>query len=270
MLRKLFNNVDQRYYQLIVLFSLFLFATFYLKLPHITLTYAAVVMLSAQAFQYYFCWLFKVKYDPFSTLLASFSTVILLETYHIPAMFFVSFVIVASKFIFRFNDKHIFIPNNIAMVLTMLMFPGLAFIPIYNWGVNSMYLGITLIILGTFVASSVKKLDMPIFFFAEYSFSILVFSYLNIFSGDILLYLVSLPITLFAFFNLTDPKPIPNTRLGRFVFVTILVLTSNIIYIFAREFTPSFFFALPIACLFSPVIDKYFKGEKFIWNNKTA
>lgn len=263
------KKMDQRLFQSIFLQSLFLYAWFHLHIPHITWWYVLTVFVSIQAFQYYFSKTFNVPYEFKSAMISGTSLVVLLSTNSFQVAIFCTFFTVASKFLIRANGKHIFNPNNFAIVLTLLMFPGLAKITPYQWGINSITIAILILVWGTFVTLSVKRYDIALFFYVEYALSMILFSYTNLFSGDIFLHLASVPITLFSFFMITDPKVTPDSRIGRFIFATLCVLLSNILYIFTN-LSPSFIFALPLISILTPIIDKTFGGEKFNWNKRTS
>jgi Na+-translocating ferredoxin:NAD+ oxidoreductase RnfD subunit len=265
---KFFQNLDQRYYQMAFLLTLFVYAKFVAKLPHMEWWYVATIFLSIQIFQYYFSKVFKIKYDWRSPFISGTAITILMATTSFRAAVFVAFFTVAFKFLVRYNGKHIFNPNNISIVLTILTFPTLAKIAPYQWGLNSISTAIFVILAGIVVSRSVKSYDIALYFYAMYGFSMFVIFTAGLFSGSLVLHMISIPITLFTFFMITDPIVIPNTSSGRFVFALFTVFVSNLIYIFT-SFAPAFIFALPFASLITPFIDSYFGGENFQWKKGT-
>ena len=257
-------QIDQRYYQLAFLLFLFTYAKFYLDLPHMTYWYILSVVTSIQIFQYYFSYIFKLNFDWRSSLISSIAITILLATNSFQAAIFCTFFTVASQFLIRANNKHIFNPNNFAIVLTIFMFPEVAKIAPYQWGGDSSFLAVFVILAGLMVSSSVKSYDMALYFLGLYSASMYIFSFAGLYSGDLWLHLVSIPITLFSFFMITDPKVIPNSTEGRFLFAVLVVVVTNIIYVFTT-LSPAFIFALPIVSLVTPFIDTHFGGKNFNW-----
>jgi Na+-transporting NADH:ubiquinone oxidoreductase subunit NqrB len=260
------GQINQIYFQMFFLVTVLLYVTFILKLPQIESWYVITVFIFMQLFQFYFSWFFKITYNWKSSFTAGIPILFLMSTQHLQAAIFVTFVTVASKFIIRFNNKHIFNPNNFGIVLTIFTFPGLAAVTPYQWGFDSSLLAVFIFIVGLFITYSVKRTDMAFFFLIPYTFSILLFSYLDLFSGNIFHHLISVPIILFSFFMITDPKTIPDARIGRFIFAIILVSISSFLYIYTN-LKPAFFFALPLASIFSPIIDFYFKSPKFEWKS---
>jgi Na+-transporting NADH:ubiquinone oxidoreductase subunit NqrB len=259
------NKIDQRYYQIAFLFSLFLYAKFYLYLPHMKWWYIFLVISSTQIFQFYFSQIFKLKFDWRSSLISSLAITILLATNSWQAAIFCTFFTIASKFLIRYNEKHIFNPNNFSIVLTLFMFPSIAKVAPYQWGLESWSFAIFIIIVGFLISRSVRSYDLAIYFLSLYSFSMFIFSFMGLYNGNLFLHIMSIPITLFSFFMITDPKVIPNTTEGRFIFAVITVTISNILYIFTN-LTPPFIFALPVSSLITPLIDSYFLGKNFQWN----
>ncbi len=243
-----------------------LMATFVLKLPQIQLWYIVTIFVFMQLFQVYFSWFAKIPYNWKSSFVAGMPIIILMSTQSLQAAIFCTFVTVASKFIVRYNNKHIFNPNNFGIVMTILAFPGLAAVTPYQWGFDSSMLALFVLACGLLISYSVKRTDVALFFLIPYSFTVLLFSYVNLFSGNIFHHLLSVPIILFSFFMITDPKTTPDTTIGRLIFSLSLVFITILLYIFS-SFKPAFFFALPLASLLVPFIDSYFKGQKFEWED---
>lgn len=258
------GNLDQRYFQMTFLLTLFIYAKFVVGLAHMEWWYILTIFTSIQVFQYHFSKVFKVAYDWKSPFISGTAITILLATTSFVAAIFVSFFTIALKFLVRHNGKHIFNPNNISIVLTVLSFPLLAKIAPYQWGLNSVSAAIFVVLVGIFVSRSVKSYDVALYFYSLYGLSMFTFSELGLFSGSLFLHMISIPITLFTFFMITDPRVIPNTSEGRFLFALVCVFVANIFYIYTR-LSPTFIFALPIASLITPLIDTYFGGKNFEW-----
>lgn len=265
---KFFQNLDQRYYQMAFLLSLFVYAKFVIGLPHMEWWYVATIFISIQLFQYHFSKVFSVLYDWRSPFISGTAITILMATRSFAAAVFVAFFTIALKFLVRYNGKHIFNPNNISIVLTVLTFPTIAKIAPYQWGLNSISAAIFVVLAGIVVSRSVKSYDVAVYFYVLYGASMFAFSQAGLFSGSLLLHMISIPITLFTFFMITDPRVIPNTTEGRFVFALLTVFVSNLIYIFT-SFAPAFIFALPFSSLITPLIDSYFGGKNFQWKKGT-
>ena len=98
----------------------------------------------------------------FSVLISAMSLCLLLKTNHWQTSLFAAFVTVASKYIFRWNHKHIFNPSAAGIVATLL-FTGDAWLSPGQWGSNAIIF-FSVITLGTIVVTRVQKLDVSLAF----------------------------------------------------------------------------------------------------------
>lgn len=176
-----------------------------------------------------------------------------------------AFIAIASKFIIRFNGKHIVNPANMGIVAAILL-TGEAWISPGQWG-NTAVLLFMIGAAGMMVLLKVGRLDLALPF-------LLTFGGLEFFRTVVLHgwpadffwhKMLNGSLMLFTFFMITDPKSTPNNSKGRIIFsITIAVVAfilSNFHYVYVAPVWVLFFLS-PLTL----VLDRVFKGEQFNWN----
>jgi Na+-transporting NADH:ubiquinone oxidoreductase subunit NqrB len=174
---------------------------------------------------------------------------------------------VASKFVFRSQNKHFFNPANFGVVF-MVLFTGVAYISPAQWG-NA---AILLFILGSFgllILTNIRKMDLAIswivfFFGMDYLWNIyyknwpLDFFVHSISSGSMIL---------FTFFMITDPSSTPNSRVARVIWVFLVAALA--FYLQAFKFIKGApLYSLFIMSFTVPCFDYIFKDEsRFSWDS---
>lgn len=204
-----------------------------------------------------------------SALITSLGLCLLLHTNHYTTAMLAAFVAIASKFLIRYNNKHIFNPVNFGIVF-MLIFSNDAWISPGQWG-NHILILFVLGILGFLVLKKVNRLDASLTF-------LIVFCGLNFirsvvylgWTPDVFIHQISNgTLALFTFFMITDPMTTPNHRKARIIWVSLIALVSfivsNYVYIFAAPILV-LFFASPL----TPLFDKIFTAQKFEWNQSKS
>lgn len=210
----------------------------------------------------------KIMHQPLSSVKSALITVlgisILLRGTETYVFAVAAFIAIASKFIVRFNGKHIINPGNFGIIAAILI-TGQAWISPGQWG-NTAALLFMIGAAGMMVVLKVGRLDLALPFLLTYGGLELYrtviyqgwpmdFFWHKILNGALLL---------FTFFMITDPKSTPNHKAGRIIFsVAIGLLT---FYLANYKFVNG----APIWALFflSPltiVLDKVFKGNRFNW-----
>ena len=255
--------MDPRYYQIGILSLLLIYGIFYLDFDIRAIT-AAIIIFSAQLTQYALTRLKQLPYfDPRSPLITSLSLCLLLRTENLLIAALAAFLAISSKYFIRWNDKHIFNPANLALVVLLLFFYG-AWVSPGQWG-HFAYFAFLTACFGTLVLYRSRRMDITLAFLLFYI--LLVFGR-AIWLGDP----YSIPVhqlqngalLIFAFFMISDPKTTPNSRTGRLIFAGVVVLITG--YIQFILYQPSaVLYALIIACPLTPFIDKLFPDEKFQW-----
>lgn len=262
MLSKLLK--DARHFQILYLGSFLLFGIVYLDWQNEINRYLIIIM-SALLFQNIGAVLSKAKPGGWkSALITSFGLCLLLKTNHIETAVLASFVAIASKFLIRYNGKHIFNPVNIGIIGTILL-SGDAWVSPGQWG-SHFYILLGLGMLGFLVLKKVDRLDASITFLLVFGGLQFVRSVLYLgWSPDVFLHQISSgTLVLFTFFMITDPMTTPNHRGARILWISLIsilaFLLSNFVYVYAAPIWTLFFFA-PL----TPILDKIWKARKFEW-----
>ena len=98
----------------------------------------------------------------FSVLISAMSLCLLLKTNHWYVSLLSAFLTVASKYILRFNRKHIFNPSAFGIIATILITKD-AWLSPGQWGSNTVIF-FFVVTLGTIVVTRVQKLDISLAF----------------------------------------------------------------------------------------------------------
>lgn len=255
--------IDPRYYQIITLTILFLIQYFWSDFgPEIQTL--AISACSACIYQFLFCKKFKVAFDYKSPLITAFSLSILLRSAN-PILFLIAtFIAISSKFLIRANNKHIFNPANIAIVVLLLLFPHYFWVSPGQWG-SLLWITILLICLAVLVLHNLEKSDISIYFLATFSFLLFARA---LWLGDPM----SIPVhqiqngsfLIFTFFMISDPATTPNHKGGRLIFAIATALLAYILQ-FEIQIRESLFFALTSVCILTPWLDRMLPNYRFQW-----
>ncbi len=179
---------------------------------------------------------------------------------------------ISSKFIIRVNNKHLFNPANFGIIAGIFLFQD-AWISPGQWGSDTYFL-LILSLLGVFILFRIGRLDTSLIFLG----SLFLFEFLTtyLYQGwgmDVLLHKFSSgTLLLFAFFMITDPMTIPDSRKGRILWSLMVSLLTFVFSNWIQIYTAPIwviFFLTPLTVL----IDKVYPSSKFQWNaltNKTT
>lgn len=261
---KQFFTGDARHFQIVTLGALlallFFWHDFAPTLEIFVLTVAATL-----ATQFIFFKYLKIPSTDYrSPLITSLSLCLLFKASALWIFPLAGAVAMASKFLIRVNNKHIFNPANAAIVLGLILLPNHVWISPGQWG-NAVWLGFALVCLAILVLSRAGRADMSLFFLG--SWAALTFGR-AVWLGDPLEIpfhnLQSGALLIFAFFMISDPMTTPNSRLARFIFAFVVAAIAFILqYVFqVRE---AIFYALFLVCLITPFLDLVFKAQQYQW-----
>lgn len=203
-----------------------------------------------------------------SALITGLGLSILLQTGSDLTLIVAGVLAISSKFIIRVNNKHLFNPANFGIIAGILLFQD-AWISPGQWGSDAYFL-LILSLLGGFILFKIGRLDTSLIFLG--SLFLLEFLRTYLYQGwgmDVLLHKFSSgTLLLFAFFMITDPMTIPDSRKGRVLWSLIVsVLTfalSNWVQIYTAPIWVIFFLT-PLTVL----IDKVYPSSKFQWSTLT-
>ena len=267
-LKNQLGTMDQRYFQIAFLFGLMMYGWLILKIPQLTIPYVATIFITAQAIQWLFSRAINIPYDFRSPLISSFSISILLSSPSVLIGMFAATLMVASKFLLRIEGKHIYNPANFAVIVPILLFPQVAaFVP-QQWSGTAIMTSLVIVVCGLLVTHTIRRYDIAFYFLGFHIVTSLIFSGLGYVTlGALLQQFASVALLLFTFFMITDPKTIPNTKTGRLLYAFFCAGFGGVLnYIFHIQ--PGFVYALFIAALFLPAIDRVLVGERFEWRSK--
>jgi len=258
------RRLDPRFYQIAVLSGLLIYGLGWLHFD-ITPDRAALLLSTALLTQYVCTKLWGLpKFDPKSALISGLSLCLLLRT-NFPLLAIVAAVItISSKFVIRWNGKHIFNPTNFGLVFLMVVGAPVWVSP-GQWG-NVAYFGFLMACLGGLVVNRAARSDVTYAFLV--SFAALQFgrAFLVMQRWPVPLHrLESGALLLFAFFMISDPKTTPNSRAGRILFACLVTAFAGFIQ-FGLYRTNGILWSLAILSMAVPLIDRLLPGVQYDWS----
>ncbi|NJR52846.1 MAG: Na+-transporting NADH:ubiquinone oxidoreductase, subunit NqrB [Leptolyngbyaceae cyanobacterium CSU_1_3] len=203
-----------------------------------------------------------------SGLITALGLSLLLRADHYSTIVLASVAAILSKFLLRVGEKHVFNPANFGIV-TVLLLTSDAWVSPGQWGEESWY---AVLFLGTggLVLRRVGRWDTTIAFLATY---VGLEAARNAWLGwtwDVWSHrLMSGSLLMFALFMVTDPRTIPNARIGRVIWaVTIAVLT----FILRNQFfvSTAVFWSLFALAPLSIALDAIFPDSRFSWQKEPS
>jgi Na+-transporting NADH:ubiquinone oxidoreductase subunit NqrB len=254
---------DPRLYQIFILASLFGYGMLVLDFE-IAGGRAAAILAMALLTQYGCTQLWKLPaFDPRSALISGLSLCLMLRTNSLGLALTATIITIASKFVLRFNGKHIFNPTNFGIVAMMLL-TGQVWVSPGQWG-NVAFFAFLMACLGGLVVNRAARSDVTYAFIAFYM--ALVFGR-SIWLGEPLAIplhrLQNGALLLFTFFMISDPRTTPSSRAGRIVFA--LLVACGAWYVQFRLFrTNGLLWSLATFSMTVPLIDWLLPGTLYEW-----
>jgi Na+-transporting NADH:ubiquinone oxidoreductase subunit NqrB len=258
---------DPRLYQIASLSTLLIYGLFFLHFD-LSIWQVIVTLSTAQLTQYAASRYLKLPaFDPKSALISSLSLCLLLRTNDLSVASLAAVIAIGSKFVIRWNNKHIFNPTNLALVVVLTS--GLGWISPGQWG-QVAWFGFLLACLGSLVITRAARADVTLAFLSFY-ISLLVIRALWL--GDPLTIplhqIESGALLIFAFFMISDPKTTPDSRTARILFALIVTLAA--LYVQFGLFKPNGPLWGLIACSpFVPILDRILPGIPYDWSKPTT
>ena len=246
-----------------MLTSLLVYGMFRLDFE-ISLARAVTILASTWVTQYACTRLWKLPaFDSRSAWISGLSLCLLLRT-NDPALAIATAVVtIASKFVIRFDGKHLFNPTNFGIVLMMLV-TGQVWVSPGQWG-NVAFFAFLMACVGGLVVNRAARSDVTyafIFFYMALVFGRsawlgepMVIPLHRVQSGALLL---------FTFFMISDPKTTPNSRAGRILFAAVVAYGAW--YVQFRMFrTNGVLWSLALFSMTVPLIDWLLPGTRYQW-----
>ncbi|MBX2860426.1 MAG: RnfABCDGE type electron transport complex subunit D [Vampirovibrio sp.] len=246
---------DARHYQILILTLLLCLGNTWFQFD-IATGQVLAVLAAACLTQFLFSLPLKnVSFDPRSPLITSLSLCLLLKTAVLWIAVLAAVVAIASKFIFRWNHRHLFNPANLGIVAAILL-TGQAWVSPGQWG-GGLWFGFLLTCLAGLVLFRSHSTDMALKFIVIYAVGLIARA---TWLGDPLAIplhqLQNGALLIFTFFMISDPKTIPVSPQGRTLFATLVTLIALAFQFLA--FNPTgLMYALAIAAITVPFIDKF-------------
>ena len=256
--------LDPRFYQIAVLSGLLVYGLGWLHFD-ITPDRAALLLGTALLTQYACTRIWRLpKFDPKSALISGLSLCLLLRTNYPAVAVLCAVVTVSSKFLLRWNGKHLFNPTNFGLVFLMVL--GM---PVWvspgQWG-NVAFFGFLMACLGGLVVNRAARSDVTYAFllsFAALQFGRAAWAMQR---WQVPLHrLESGALLLFAFFMISDPRTTPNSRAGRILFACLVTALAGFIQ-FGLYRTNGILWSLAILSMSTPLIDRLLPGPKYEWS----
>ena len=198
-----------------------------------------------------------------SALITSLGLCLLCKTNTYETAILAAAFAIGSKFLIRYEGKHIFNPVNLGIVASIYLTKD-AWISPGQWG-SHILLIFLLGALGFLVLRKVDRLDASITFLLVFGGLQFVRSVLYLgWSMDVYMHqMASGTLLLFTFFMITDPMTTPNHRTARIIWVSLIGIASfalsNYMYVYAAPIWV-LFFAIPqtrhefYCCIYNPVL----------------
>lgn len=259
---------DPRLYQIGALASLLLYGMAFLHFdvspPRVALLIGSV--LAAQLLSSRLAGLPSVEVR--SALISGLSLCLLLRTNSPLLAVAASFVTVASKFVLRWNGKHVFNPTNFGLVAMMLLTDRVWVSP-GQWG-TAAFFAFLIACAGILVVRRAARSDVTLAFLGFYAVLLLARSAALGEPLAIPLHrLQSGALLLFAFFMISDPKTTPDSRLGR-IFFAMLVATGAAVIQLSLFRTNGLLWSLALFSILVPVLDRIVPGIRYRWASPAA
>ncbi|TKS61581.1 MAG: hypothetical protein EWM72_00329 [Nitrospira sp.] len=264
---QIFRRFDPRLYQIASLSTLLLYGLVWLHFD-VSLWQIVITLGTALLTQYAATCLYKLpSFDPRSPLISALSLCLLLRTNDLVVAALAAFIAIASKFVIRWKEKHLFNPTNLALVVVLAS--GLGWISPGQWG-QVAWFGFLIACLGSLVVTRAARADVTLGFLGFYVGLLFARA---LWLGDPLTIplhqLESGALLIFAFFMISDPKTTPDTRTGRIIFALIVALAA--LYIQFGLFRPNGPLWGLIGCApMVPLLDHLLPGSRYDWSKPSS
>ncbi len=267
-LRQLGKLGDPRHYQIAVLTSLLSYGILWLDLE-VRAVQAIGILITAQLTQYVCTRLFGLpRFDPKSALISSLSLCLLLRTNFLSVALVAASIAIASKFLIRWNGKHVFNPTNFGLVAAILL-TGEAWVSPGQWG-SGLYFGFLMASLGGLVVNRSSRSDVT---YAFLGFYLAVLFGRSFWIGEPMTIpwhrLQNGAFLLFAFFMISDPKTTPESRAGRILFALLVALGAGFVH-FVLYRPNGLLWSLALFAMIVPFIDRLLPGTQYQWKRVAA
>jgi Na+-transporting NADH:ubiquinone oxidoreductase subunit NqrB len=170
-----------------------------------------------------------------------------------------SIISIASKYVLRFKERHIWNPSNFGVVMMLILAPGSVAVLSIQWG-NNMWAMAVIWIVGSISIYRLKRFHICATYVVSFFFFALIRSLIT---GDPFLAEIS-PITgpmyqLFTFFMITDPKTTVKAKWGQYLVVFLIAFVEMFFRLYEAVYAP--FYALFIVGPIAMMVELWWKDR---------
>jgi Na+-transporting NADH:ubiquinone oxidoreductase subunit NqrB len=198
-----------------------------------------------------------------SALITSLGLCLLLRANEPLTMALAGILAISSKFLFKVNNKHFFNPANLGIIAAITMTND-AWISPGQWGNDWWYL-LLFIATGLMILQKVGRWDTTGVFLLTYSAMLAIYNYWLGWNVDVLQHqLMSGSLLVFSFFMLTDPRSIPNARISRIIWASMIAILA---FILQSQFyvNNGVFWSLFMISPLTIFLDNIWQKKRFQW-----
>ncbi|MFD2673356.1 hypothetical protein [Marinicrinis sediminis] len=209
------KQIDPRYFILLFLFTFVLTGQLFLDFFQKWDAFFAAIG-TAMAVEFVLSGLIHKSWKfPLSALISGMGISLILSSFLIWPYVLASVLAISAKYMFRLGGRHVFNPNNVAVVCVLFFLPQYVVSTPKQW-TNDIQVMILMLVLGAIAAWSANRLDTVAAFVASFS----VFAWMRHIWADEPIYysmgpMMGASFQLFVFFMLTDPKTTPSSPYAR-------------------------------------------------------
>jgi Na+-transporting NADH:ubiquinone oxidoreductase subunit NqrB len=224
----------------------------------------ALLLGAALGAQYACTRIFRLRsFEPKSALISGLSLCLLLRTNSAWLALLAAAAAIASKFLLRWNGKHVFNPTNFG-IAAVLVATREAWVSPAQWG-NAAFFAFLLACVGGLVVFRSARSDITLAFLGAYLALVVGRS---LWLGEPLAIplhrLESGALLIFSFFMISDPKTTPDSRAGRLLFA--LLVAFGAAWVQFRLFrTNGPIWALFLFSPLVPLLDRLLPARRYDW-----
>jgi Na+-transporting NADH:ubiquinone oxidoreductase subunit NqrB len=231
----------------------------------LSLAQIVVILVSVLVTQWAFSKFFGLPRLEFkSAIISGFSLCLLLRANSLWVAALAGLITIGSKFLFRWDDRHIFNPTNFGIVVLLALMPSAVWVSPGQWG-SFAFFAFLMLCLGSVVVNRASRTDVTAAFLGFYVALVFARSWwLNDPLRIPLHKLENGALLLFAFFMISDPKTTPNSRAGRIVFAFLVAFGGA--YVQFKLFRNNgLLWSLAICSLTVPILNRLLPAQSYEW-----
>lgn len=199
-----------------------------------------------------------------SSAITALSLSLLLRVDNYTTMIIAGALAILSKFIFQVRGKHFFNPANFGIVAAIILTND-AWVSPGQWG-DEIWYALLFAGAGGLVLKKVGRWDTTVAFLGSYAFLEAVRNIWLGWTWDVFAHrMMSGSLLLFALFMITDPRSIPNARIGRLFWASTIAILTFVLqnYLFVPT---AVFFALFALSPLTIILDGIWSFPRFSWD----